>query len=351
MSNNEDLHQIKLPSVSTQLILDTLIMSGADVKVISKRFKLLKITLNKNSFFIQGTSFHLNSQPSSIISNNKYLTKMVLNDVGITVPKSFLVKSASEARKTISQKNFYPCVLKPAKGAHGNKVYANIESAQELEKVLPNIFTKNGKIDVLIEEYIEGPDYRVLVVGNKASAVMERIPAHVFGDGFKTIRQLIIEFNNNPLVGKKYEKPMCKIRLNGEVKRNLEKNGINYSYIPKKGEQIYLRQNANISTGGIGKDATDEAPEIVKTTAIKAANAVGMSITGVDIIYDELRNIAFVIELNDQPGIDIHHFPVIGKPQNVAKDIVELLTNHDVHQEVNQVSVSGSYYNYDARKI
>lgn len=334
MSSGESVNRIKLPSISTQAILNTLIKSGADVKVISKRFKLLKITQNKSSFFIKGTSFHLNSQPSSIISNNKYLTKLVLRDAGITVPKSFLVKSASEARKTISEKNFYPCVLKPSVGAHGNKVYANIESANELEKVLPNIFSEKGKEEILIEEHIDGPDYRVLVVGDKASAVMERIPAHVVGDAQMTIKQLISQFNNNPLVGKKYEKPMCKIRLNGEVRRNLEKKGINFSYIPKKGEQIFLRQNANISTGGIGKDATDEAPEIVKTIAIQAAKSIGMSITGVDIIYNKLTKKAYVIELNDQPGIDIHHFPVIGRSRNVAKDIVNLLLSNLSNQAI-----------------
>jgi D-alanine-D-alanine ligase-like ATP-grasp enzyme len=160
-------------------------------------------------------------------------------------------------------------------------------------------------------------DYRVLVVGDKAPAVMERIPAHVVGDGINTIRQLITKFNQNPLVGHKYEKPMCKIKLNGEIKRILKKKGINLGYIPEVNEQVFLRQNANISTGGIGKDATQEAPNIVKSTAITAARAIGMQITGVDILYDKLAQKAYVLELNDQPGIDIHHFPIIGQSQNI----------------------------------
>ena len=92
-----------------------------------------------------------------------------------------------------------------------------------------------------------------------------------------------------------------------------------------RGEIIVLRQNANISTGGIGKDVTEEVDSNLKDLAVKAAKAIGMSITGVDILYDRLSNQAYVLELNDCPGIDIHHFPVTGKPHDVAKDVIDFL--------------------------
>ena len=326
--------RIKLKSNSAQIILDSLIKAGIQVQVISKRFKLMKITHQDKTFFIKGTSLPVNSQPSSTIANNKFLTKKVLKLANILTPKSYLVQSQTQAKQIISSKNMFPCVLKPTRGAHGNKVYANIETLSELEEVLPNIFPEKGKKDVLVEEFIDGRDYRVLVVGNKISAIMERIPAHVIGNGVNTLRQLITKFNKNPLVGVKYEKPMCKIHLNGEVKRNLKKKGINFGYIPKINERVFLRQNANISTGGIGMDATQEAPEIVRSTAIQAAKATGMKITGVDIIYNKLTKQAYVLELNDAPGIDIHHFPVIGQPQNVAQDIISYIIEEDISIEL-----------------
>jgi cyanophycin synthetase len=319
------IKRTKLTSNSAQLIFDALIKAGVNVQIVSKRFKLMKITYHDKSFFIKGTSFPLNSHPSSIIANNKFLTKKVLRLAHVPNPKSYLAQTPKQVIQIIISKDLFPCVLKPTRGAHGNNVYANIETAEELKDVLPHIFTDKRKKDVLIEEFIDGRDYRVLVIGNKVSAVMERIPAHVIGDGIRNLRQLITKFNQNPLVGEKYEKPMCKIRLNGEVKRILKKNSINLGYIPKVNEQVFLRQNANISTGGIGKDATSDTPNVVKKTAIQAALAIGMNITGVDILYDKLANKAYVIELNDQPGIDIHHFPVIGQSHNVAQDIIEYI--------------------------
>lgn len=322
-------------SNSAQVIYDCLIKAGIQVEVISKRFKLMKITHQGASFFIKGTSFSVNSQPSSLIANNKFLTKKVLVSANIPTPKSYLCHSATQARQIIQEKKLFPCVLKPAKGAHGTKVYANIETFKELDAILPYLFTGKGAKDILIEDFILGSDYRVMVVGDKVSAIMERIPAHVIGDGIHTIRQLITEFNRNPQVGEKYEKPMCKIIRNGEVARNLLKKNLTFASVPSMNQQVFLRQNANISTGGIGKNATTTAPKIVSTLAIKAAKAIGMNITGVDILYDPLAKKAYVLELNDQPGIDIHHYPVIGQPQNVAQDIINyLLQRLDHHSNL-----------------
>lgn len=319
------LSGIRLRSQSTQVILDAALEKGIKVEIISKRFHLLKLTSNGKSLFIKGTSLPVNSQPACFIANNKFLTKSVLRSNKIPIPKSWLVRTPKEAKRIILKKNLFPCVLKPAKGAHGNKVFANIESFKEFEEVLPLVFNTPGKKNILIEEFIKGKDYRLLVVGNKVPAVIERIPAHVIGDGFSNIRQLIKRFNQNPLVGERYEKPLCKIRLNGEIKRNLKKQDKKLTYIPQKREKVFLRQNANISTGGIGKDVTDEISCELKKIAIKAAKAIGIVITGVDIIYDESANKPYVLELNDCPGIDIHHYPVFGQSRKVASDVVEFL--------------------------
>lgn len=322
----EDKQQMS--SQSTQLIFDALKNTKVEVKIISKRFNLLQINYKNKSFFTKSTSFWVNPQPSCIIANNKFLTKKVLRQAKVSIPKSYLVRTLKQAKELIKEKEMFPFVIKPTEGSHGNGVYANIETLQELDQVAQYVFNKKDFEDVLLEQYVEGHDYRVMVVGDKVSAVMERIPAHVIGDGKKNLRQLITQFNQNPLVGKKYEKPMCKIRLNGEVKRILKKQGINLAYIPQQGEKVFLRQNANISTGGIGKDVTNEVAQSVKDLAIQATKALKMKIAGVDILFDKHSKKPYVLEINDAPGIDIHHFPVVGEPQNVAQDIADFLANN-----------------------
>lgn len=317
--------RLQLRSESTQVLLEAALARGIKVDIISKRFHLLRLMGHKKSLFIKGTSFPVNSQPACFITNNKFLSKRVLRAHGISVPQGWLVRTAREARETIATKNLFPCVLKPVKGAHGHEVFANIESLAEFDEVLPLVFKKPGKKNVLIEEFIQGKDYRLLVVGHRVSAAMERIPAHVVGNGFSNIRQLIKKFNQNPLVGERYEKPLCKIRVNGEIKRNLKKQQKKLTYIPYKGEKVFLRQNANISTGGIGKDVTDIVDQNLKEMALRAAKVIGMKITGVDMIQEERSKKLYILELNDCPGIDIHHYPVLGKSRNVAGDILNYL--------------------------
>jgi len=314
--------QIKFKSNSAQVIFDAAIKKGLKVYIFSKRFNLFEISNGIKSHFVKGTSFHVNSQPSCIIANNKFLTKKILKKDKISTPKSWLAKSVKEIRNIVDEYNLFPCVIKPTKGAHGNSVYANIETKDELEYVLVKLFNGKKRKDYLVEEYIEGKDYRLLVVGDSVAAAMQRIPAHVVGDGTNTIRQLITQFNQQPQVGQKYEKPMCKIRLNGEVMRTLKKQKLKLTYIPQKNEVIYLRSNANISTGGIGRDVTEEISPEIRKIAIQATKAIGMKIAGVDIIYDERVNKPYVLEINDQPGIDIHHYPVSGKSRDVADCII-----------------------------
>ncbi len=229
-------NSLNLKSNSAQVVLDALRKKGVKVRVVSKRFNLLEVVFNGKPTFVKGTSFPVNSQPACFIANNKFLTKRILRRYNIPTPKSWLVRTPKEAKRKILEKNLFPCVLKPIKGAHGNRVFANIESIAELEEVLPLVFNRRGKRDVLIEEFINGNDYRLIVIGDKVSAVIERIPAHVIGDGVKNISQLITKFNKNPLIGERYENPLCKIKINGEVKWKLKKKKKKLNYLPQEGE-------------------------------------------------------------------------------------------------------------------
>jgi len=325
-----------LKTNSAQLVLEAILTRGLKAKVISSRFNLLELEHGGRSVFVMGTSFPVNSQPACFVANNKFLTKKVLLASNIPVARSWLVRTKSEARKLVIDKGLFPCVLKPARGAHGRKVVVNIESLREFDEALLMVFTRPGKKNVLVEEYIKGKDYRFFVVGDRVVAVMERIPAHVVGDGVQNIRGLIKTYNENPQVGERYEKPLCKIRVNGEIKRNLKKMKMKLTDIPGEGERVFLRQNANISTGGIGVDATDMVSDEVKGIAVRAAKAVGMEITGVDMIYDENLNNPTVLELNDCPGIDIHHHPMGGESRDVAGEIVEYLYKEELEKRGGQ---------------
>jgi len=313
-----------LRTVSAQLIYQAAVAHGLDCAIESTRFNLFSITINGEKIFIKGTNLPVNPQSSCLIASNKFLSKKIFKQNNILVPKSWLVQSVKEAKALILSRNIFPCVIKPIYGAHGDEIYANIETPRELDSVLAK-FSQTVHKNILIEEHIAGIDYRILVVGTTVSAVVERIPAHVVGDGKSTIKTLIKKFNANPLVGKKYEKPLCKIRINFELLRTLKKNDLKLSSVIARRKTVFLKQNANISAGGISKDASVTMNHNSRALALKASRALGMEFCGVDIIYNPLTHKSYVLEVNDCPGIDIHHFPVIGDAQNVARDIVEYI--------------------------
>lgn len=320
-----------LHSTSAQLIYQAAIEHGLEVNIESTRFNLFSIMLRGQRVFIKGTNVPLNSQSSSLITHNKFLSKKIFKQNAILTPKSWLVPTIKKARELIIKRDIFPCVIKPIDGAHGNDVYANIETVEELDEVL-NDFSKQPHDNILIEEHIIGVDYRILVIGNMISAVVERTPAHVIGDGKSTIKELIKAFNKNPLIGKKHEKPMCKILINFELTRTLKKSSLKLTSIVRQNKVVFLKQNANISAGGISTDVTADINQSSTELAIRAARAIGMEFCGVDILYNKESNKSYVLEVNDCPGIDIHHFPVNGDSQNVAGDVIKYLVSKNAEK-------------------
>lgn len=324
------MHEVR--NTSTKLLVKAAKDLGLHVKVLSSNRSFIKVSSSRQSMYIQATSVPLNNQVAARIASNKFFTKKVLAEHDVPILKSWLVRKKSEALKIVEKHQPFPLVLKPTQGSHGDDVYVNIENIEELKPLLDKVLKGSPEDGYLIEKYFAGRDLRVSVVGDQAVAVLERIPAHVIGDGKHTIRQLVKKFNQHPLVGEGYEKPICKIHLDAEAKRILNKQQLTPSSVPDKNVKVFLRHNANISTGGIGQDVTDEIPTKIKNIAVSASQAVGLEVCGVDLLYDDITDSAVVLELNDVAGIDVHHYPMIGQARDVAGAIMKHLFAESLEQ-------------------
>ena len=278
------------------------------------------------------------------IASNKHLAKKILQDNGIPVPYGGLVYSVDSAVELATEIG-YPVVLKPYNGNQGKGVTINITNNNELKKAYKSAlkYSKN----IIVEKFINGKDYRVLVVGDKVSAVSERRPPFVVGNGVHNMKQLINIENRNPLRGEDHEKPLTKIKMDDISIQILERYGFNENYIPKKGEMINLRYNGNLSTGGTARDCTDEIHLYNADLAIKAAKAIGLDIAGIDITTDYIsqpitKNNGAVIEVNAAPGLRMHLYPTGGEPRNVSADIIEMLFPANQPCTIPIVSVTGT---------
>lgn len=305
---------------------------------------LVQLGYGRHSRLIESTLTDATSCLSADISSNKQLTKSILSDHKIPVPDGKVVYSEISAVMVANQIGF-PVVLKPFNSNQGKGVHLNITSDKEVRSA----FREAAKFSngIIVEKYIKGRDYRILVVGDKVSAVARRLPASVVGDGKHTIKELIDIVNLDPNRGEQHEKQLTKIKLDTVSLDILQKKGITADTVPKTGETVTLRENGNLSTGGTAIDCTDIIHPDNAEIAIRAAEAVGLDIAGIDVVTDDISKSIVdtggaVVEVNTAPGIRMHLYPSEGKPRNVSSDIVDLLFPNTEYYEFPLVSVTGT---------
>ena len=261
------------------------------------------------------------------ISCDKFLTKQLLDIQNIPVAegrKVFNIIGLLREAEFIG----YPVVIKPQYGNKGKGVMLNLKNEKELIKAYTSLL-KITK-DIIIEKYVKVNDYRICVVDYKVVAASLRVVPFVIGDGKSNIKALINILNNDPLRGQDHEKPLTTIKFDKELCNCLYRQNMSLDYIPNKGEKVILRENANLSTGGIAVDCTDDVCDENIDYCIRAAKALGLDICGVDICTEDIsipidKQNGIVMEVNAAPGIRMHHFPSQGKKRDVGKAIVDML--------------------------
>lgn len=305
---------------------------------------LLQLGYGKHSRIIEASLPDTTSCVAVDLAKDKHMTKQLLQENDIPVPNGEIVSSEKSA-VLIANELGYPVVIKPLDGNQGKGVTANIDNEERLYTAYQ--LARRYSRDVVIEKYIEGKDYRILVVGNQVSAVAERKPPFVQGDGVHTIMELVAELNKDSNRGEGHEKPLTKIKLDTITKELLSRSGLTLTSIPKRGEIIYLRENGNLSTGGIAIDCTESIHPLNKELAVKAAKVIGLEIAGIDVVMDDIsrpltRENGAIIEVNAAPGLRMHLHPAEGKSRNVARDILDYIYSQNHEISIPIISITGT---------
>ena len=274
---------------------------------------------------------------------DKDLTKRLLADAALPVPEGQVVETAKQAVQAMLEIGA-PVVVKPLGGNQGKGVTLEIRNEEEAVRA----FAVAAEFDsrVVVEAFITGRQYRLCVIDGKLAAAAERIPAYVIGDGRSTIGQLVERVNADPRRGDGHEKPLTKIRIDAVAVINLARQGLTPETVPAAGRTVYIRENANLSTGGTAVDVTDIVHPETARMAERAARLIGLDIAGIDIvaadITQSLRQGGAIIEVNAAPGIRMHHFPSAGKPRDVAGEIVDYLFPHGDQGRIPVISITGT---------
>jgi cyanophycin synthetase len=277
------------------------------------------------------------------IAQDKQMTRSLLKAVGVPVPEGRPVSDRDDAWEAAEDVGL-PVVVKPQFGNHGRGVTTNCRTQEQVLAAYDNA-REHGR-DIVVEKYIPGSDYRLLVVGNKLVAAARRVPAHVVGDGQSTIAELVAEVNADPRRSEGHATVLSKINLDAIALGVLAELGYSPESVPSAGEVVLIRRNANLSTGGTAVDVTDEVHPLVAAQAVDAARVIGLDIAGVDVIaLDIARPLAeqsgAVVEVNAGPGLRMHLQPSEGKPRPVGEAIIDLLYPEGQNGRIPLVAVTG----------
>lgn len=289
---------------------------------VDKPGKLFSLHSKERSHYFFRTRGDKVTNEAVEVCADKEKTKDVLSKVNIRVPngKRFYDDEPNEAIIQYAGKVGYPVVIKPADGSFGRGVVSNIKNRKELLDAINYVRFELNYRDVILEEYIPGDEFRLYVIGETVVGAIQRIPAHIVGDGAHSIKALVNAKNKER---KKNPRLIsCPITINEEATYILNQLDYTVDTIPKEGEQIFLSQNSNISLGGDPVDVLDELQPAIKKVAVQAVQAVeGLNHGAVDLIIN--NNEAVVLELNATAQIGGLLYPVKGKSRDIPAAIID----------------------------
>ncbi|MDZ4871340.1 MAG: Cyanophycin synthetase [Chroococcidiopsis cubana SAG 39.79] len=329
---------------STEAIIEEAAAKGIPWMNLGARF-LIQLGYGANQKRVQATMSDRTGILGVELACDKESTKRILGNAGVPVPQGTTISYLDELEDAIASVGGYPIVIKPLDGNHGRGITIDIRTWEEAEAAYDA--AKEVSRAVIVERYYVGRDHRVLVVDGKVVAVAERVPAHVVGDGESTIEQLIEETNQDPNRGEGHDNVLTKIQLDRTSFQLLERQGYTLDTVLTEGEVCYLRATANLSTGGIAVDRTDDIHPENAWLAQRVAKIVGLDITGIDIVTSDIsrplrETEGVIVEVNAAPGFRMHVAPSRGIPRNVAGAVLDMLFPPGTPSRIPIIALTGT---------
>lgn len=285
---------------------------------------IAKFETENKHWFIINTVTPLTNTPSTTIAKRKNLTNKILSSFNIPVPKQVPLITKDDAIKFF--KDYKDIVIKPSQQLGGIGVTLLPQSKKQVINAFDNAYKVSkgkGLNKVIGEEFVHGENYRLLILDKRVIAVVKRKSAFVIGNGKDDLDKLIKEKN------KQRKKNLLKpILIDNEVNQRLQNLKISLKYTPKENEEVVLRYNCNLTTGGTTEECFAQTHQYYKDIAVQAVQAIGAKFGGVDIITPDITKPTKCVinEINYNPGLRLHYKVDKGDIVKVAIPIQEYIS-------------------------
>jgi cyanophycin synthetase len=328
---------------STRAIVDAAVRRGIPYMRLDE-WNLVQLGYGANAKKIQATIASTTKYLGVSIAGDKDKTKSFLGFHGVPVPEGDVTRHFETALR-IANRIGWPVVVKPLDASQGRGIVTNIRTEEELQLAFET--AKAYRTSVVVEKYIPGRDFRLLVINHKFIAAAERVPAHVTGDGKHTIAELVEIENRDPRRGEGHEKVLTRITIDNTTMRLLELRGLTVDSVPERGQVVHLKTTANLSTGGTSIDVTDRVHPANIELAERISCLVDLDICGVDVVAPGIEtplvdNGGGIVEVNAAPGFRMHTHPTVGKPRPVGDAVVDMLFPPGCEARIPIITITGT---------
>ncbi len=338
-----ELDEDERPGPSTGAIIQAAVARGIPYRRLT-RGSMVQFGWGSRQCRIQAAETGHTSAIGESIAQDKELTKALLEAAGVPIPHGRSVRDAEDAWAAALEIGA-PVVIKPRDGNQGKGVAVNMATREQV--LLAYAAAHEISHSVMVERYIPGDDYRLLVVNGQFVAAARRDPPQVIGDGVHSVTALVEQVNLDPLRGDGHATALTRIRLDEIGLVALAKQDMTADSIPPRGVRVMLRDNANLSTGGSATDVTDDVHPELAARAVAAAQTIGLDLCGVDMVCDSVLQPleaqgGAVIEVNAAPGLRMHLAPSYGKGRPVGEAIVASMFADGNNGRIPLVAVAGT---------
>lgn len=316
---NEHLYVASTPESNhnlnpyARIIVDEARRRGICIDIIDEQYGLFKLTLGCKSISCRESLSEMTTAVAMTKCDSKRLTSNILQKAGITVPRQII--HCDREKSLAFMKEVKRVVVKPVQGEQGEGICVDISTEEELKNAI--LSAEKICAEVAIEEYIQGEDLRIIVINQQVIAAAVRKPPSITGTGKHTIKSLIEKYNRRRMAATGGE---SQIPVDSETLRCIRTEGYEYDDILPNKETLTVRKTANLHTGGTIHDVTDRLSEHLKHIAIKAAAALDIPVTGLDLMVNDVEGDQYaVIEANERPGLANH------EPQPTAEKFIDFL--------------------------
>tara|TARA_R110000787_G_scaffold44860_7_gene109733 strand:+ start:127 stop:1869 length:1743 start_codon:yes stop_codon:yes gene_type:complete len=300
-------------NIYARIVVDEARRRGIAVDIEDSEAGLFRLSLGGRVISCRESLSDMTSAVALSRCDDKRLTRRLLQKADLRVPAQVAATDDSTIR------SFLEChdrvVVKPARGEMGRGVAVDLTTWEDVSLAVSRARALCD--DVILEEFVDGQDLRVIVIDDTVVAAALRVPPVVRGDGVHTIIELIDKQSRRRAAATGGE---SEIPLDEETERCIESSGQQMLDVPEKGQKLIVRKTANLHAGGTIHDATSELSPVIAEAAIAGARALDIPVVGFDFIVPDAASDDYVIiEANERPGLANH------QPQPTAERFIDYL--------------------------